>query len=351
MPRRIKTEAPRMNVSFKAQSPDAQTLFEKLFLSSPDAIIVVDSDGRILEANPQTELLFGYPISELLGNPVEILMPEQFRSVHTAHRGAYYKEPSMRPMGTGLELYGRRQDGSEFPVDVMLSPVEAAGGKFVLSVIRDITERKRLEEKMQQLASSDPLTGLGNYRRLQEAFEMERKWSQRTGRFCALLLLDLDGLKKINDVHGHLAGSRALCRLADVLRVECRAVDTPTRHGGDEFAVILPDSNAEGAQNLARRLASRLAHDGTIPSISFSYGVSVYPGDGKTLHQLLAVADHSLYEMKKSKRRKPSRCSPDSCLRTSNRSRSSLRISHPRFHQPASMDSHLCQRPADDTAG
>ena len=288
-------------ISDKAEPLDAQTFFEQLFTSLPDAIMVVDSEGRILEANPQAESLFGYVCSELLGNRVEILIPERFRSSHAAHRGDYGKHPHIRPMGAGLELYGRRKDGSEFPVDIMLSPLETETGQYVLCVVRDITEQKRMEGELRQLVSSDPLTRLGNYRRLEEAFDTERKWFQRTGRSCALLLLDVDGLKAINDTFGHLAGSRALCRLADALRAECRAVDTAVRHGGDEFAVILPDTKAEGARSLARRAAAQLAKDAENP-LYFSYGVAVYPQDGQTLHQLLSFADRPLYEMKKSKK-------------------------------------------------
>ncbi len=290
-----------MNVPDKVQLLDTQALYEKLFASSPDAIVVVDREGCILKLNPQIESLFGYSCSELLGRPVEILIPERFRPLHSTHRRDYSNEPRARPMGAGLELYGRRKDGSEFPVDVMLSPVETGGGRFVLGVIRDVTERKRLEMELRQLVSSDPLTGLGNYRRLQEVFEAETKWFQRIGRSAALLLLDLDGLKKINDTHSHLVGSRALCRLASAIQAECRAIDTAVRHGGDEFAVIMPDTKAEGARSLARRIASRLAKDGEDPPFSFSYGVGVYPHDGTTLHQLLAVADLPLYEMKKPK--------------------------------------------------
>ena len=289
-----------MGILYNSVHLDTRTFFEKVFTSLPDAIVVVDSEGRILEANPQTESLFGYACSELLGSRVEILIPERFRLAHAAHHGDYWNHPHIRPMGSGHELYGRRKDGSEFPVDIMLSPLETDRGPLVVGVIRDITERKRLEGELRQLVSSDPLTGLGNYRRLEEAFDQETKWFQRTGRSCALLLLDVDGLKAINDTCGHLAGSRALCRLGDALRVECRAIDTAARHGGDEFAVILPDTNADGARNLARRVASRLSSVVDYP-LSFSFGVADYPYDGQTLHQLLSAADRPLYEMKKSK--------------------------------------------------
>jgi diguanylate cyclase (GGDEF)-like protein/PAS domain S-box-containing protein len=290
-----------MRTAEKTVHLDTRIFFEKLFMSLPDAVVAVDSEGRIVEANPQTQSLFGYDCSEMLGSPIEILIPERFRSSHTAHQGEYRNHPHTRPMGGGLELYGRRKDGREFPVDIMLSPLETERESYTLCVIRDITEQKRMEGELRRLVASDPLTGLGNYRGLEEAFDRERKWFQRTGRSCALLLLDVDGLKAINDAYGHLAGSRALCRLADALRAECRAIDTAVRHGGDEFAVILPDTNADGARNLARRVADRLGSDSD-NALYFSYGVAVYPNDGKTLHQLLSFADRPLYEMKKSKR-------------------------------------------------
>ena len=290
----------RAKTMIRTESAGAEAFFEKVFASLPDAIVVVDSEGRILEANPQTESLFGYGSSELLGRPVEMLIPKRIRSGPAIHRDEYPDRRSLHVMDSGRDLYGRRKDGTEFPVDLMLSPLKTDRGRDILGVIRDVTEQKRLEGELRQLVTSDPLTHLGNYRRLEEAFDREVNWFNRTGRLCALLLLDIDGLKEINDTYGHLAGSRALCCLADALRAECRAIDTPVRYGGDEFAVILPDTNAEGARNLARRLASRLATGADHP-LRFSYGVAVYPREGQSLHQLLSVADLPLYEMKKSK--------------------------------------------------
>src|SRR5271166_5239882 len=101
-----------------AERLETPTFFEKVFTALPDAIVVVDGEGRISEANPQAESVFGYACNELLGNRVEILIPERFRQAHGTYSGAYGKHPHMRSMGAGLELYGRRKDGSEFPADI-----------------------------------------------------------------------------------------------------------------------------------------------------------------------------------------------------------------------------------------
>jgi len=139
------SEAPQ-----KLQSSQEQALFEQLFEFSPDAIVVTDSEGRITNANAQVQRAFGYTREELVGQPVETLIPERFRGVHPNHRQAYNAQPSVRPMGVGLELYGLRKDGTEFPVDIMLSPIETAEGRVTFSVIRDISERKRMEEALRQ---------------------------------------------------------------------------------------------------------------------------------------------------------------------------------------------------------
>jgi PAS domain S-box-containing protein len=132
------------------QPSQPQALFEKLFEFSPDAIVVTDSDGRITSVNVQVERTFGYTRQELVGQPVEILVPDRFRTVHPEHQKAYNAHACIRPMGAGLELFGRRKDGSEFPVDIMLSPVETAEGRVVLSVIRDISDRKKAQEAIER---------------------------------------------------------------------------------------------------------------------------------------------------------------------------------------------------------
>jgi formate hydrogenlyase transcriptional activator len=121
-----------------------------LFEFSPDAIVVTNREGNIAEVNTQVEKFFGYDRSELLGQPIEILIPERFRTTHPRHRGDYAAHPHVRTMGAGLDLYGRRKDGSEFAVDIMLGPVDAAEGPVVLSVIRDLTQKKEAEEALRR---------------------------------------------------------------------------------------------------------------------------------------------------------------------------------------------------------
>jgi len=161
-----------------------------------------------------------------------------------------------------------------------------------------VSERKAGEDRLRLLAVSDPLTGLANYRRLTEALEAEIRRSNRTDRPFAVVLLDLDGLKKVNDRHGHMVGSRALCRVAEILHGSCRGVDTAARFGGDEFAVVLPETGEDAAWHVARRVAERVARDGEQPAITVSVGVAVYPRDGTTLEALLSAADQVLYQSK-----------------------------------------------------
>jgi formate hydrogenlyase transcriptional activator len=140
-------------ITDSANSDDSRhtrALFENLFLASPDGILVTTVDGHISAVNPAVERLFGYTEAELIGTLVEILIPERFRGHHPQQRSVYTAAPSTRPMGTGLELYGRRKDGTEFPVDIMLSPVEGSGDKSFLTVIRDITDRKQAETALRR---------------------------------------------------------------------------------------------------------------------------------------------------------------------------------------------------------
>jgi diguanylate cyclase (GGDEF)-like protein len=162
----------------------------------------------------------------------------------------------------------------------------------------DVTDRKASEESLKHLATHDALTDLANYRTLLSSFDAELQRSDRTGRPFTALLLDIDGLKNINDRYGHLVGSRALCRLATVLKHACRSIDTVARYGGDEFAVLLVETDELAAHRVAQRIQDGLVRDNENPRITASVGIAVYPRDGYTVENLLAGADRMLYRNK-----------------------------------------------------
>lgn len=191
---------------------------------------------------------------------------------------------------------------------------------YVILLGGSLLDSARVFEQVRHLAASDPLTGLANYRKLLDVLDTETERTLRTGRPFAVLLLDLDGLKKINDTYGHLVGSRALCRVADILRVHCRAIDTAARYGGDEFALVLPEAREEEAQRVVSRIHETISLDQEEPPISVSIGTSVYHGEGERVEKLLKEADQNLYDEKARRKAVPPKTNDAARRRTPKKS-------------------------------
>lgn len=253
-------------------------------------------DGTFLEVNEAMIRMLGY------GSREELLALDLAQDIiqDPGKRAQLLGQSDADALIDPVEIEWKRSDHAT--LKIRLSGREVLNDQGELEayevIAEDVTRQRELEDHLRRQAASDSLTGLANYRHLVDVLDLEIKRSERTSREFALLFFDMDELKRINDRHGHMIGSQALCRLADVLSSCCRGIDTPARFGGDEFAVVLPETNAPEAHQVARRICESVANDGNGPKLSVSVGVAVYPQDGDTIEKLLREADSALYLMK-----------------------------------------------------
>ena len=410
--------------------------FRALLEAAPDAMVIVDSHGHIALVNEQAERMFGYRRKELVGKGISELIPKRLRPQHRHHVKSFHHDAALRPMGSGRELHGLRKDGSEFPVEISLSPIETDEGLMVSSAIRDITQRKleltelrtaeelfrgafdgspigmamadgegrvvrvnsalseltgrsandlvgecfdtlthvsdadqdgqaigallsgerdqykvdtrfqhasgapiwvalqattitddagaprrfliqvqdithrrHYEENLHYLATHDPLTGLHNRASFASQIDAHADLVRRYGSDGALLLLDLDHFKYINDTLGHAAGDQVIARVATTLRGRLRESDVLARLGGDEFAALLPRATPQTAQLVATNLlealrAERIAIPGTgRRTMTASIGIAMFEaGEDLQGEDVLVSADLAMYDAKEAGR-------------------------------------------------
>jgi len=275
----------------------SQSLYHALVDNPAYGIFRCDAQGKFLNVNQALVTMLGYATKEELlaaNHPSDGVF-----NLGTCSALAGRSSETMRI--NPMEIEWKRKNGTTLKAKLSGRGIYDEHGDCVGHEIIavDITEQRTLEEQLRHQASSDSLTGLANHRRLFDALHAEISRSQRTMREFSLVLLDLDGLKEINDRYGHLAGDRALCRLAHILADCCRAVDTAARQGGDEFALVLPETGIAAAKLVGHRICGLVANDEEEPRISVSAGVVSYPKDAVTIGTLVHAADRALYAMKR----------------------------------------------------
>ena len=274
----------------------SQSLYRALVDNPAYGIYRCNAEGEAIDVNQALLSMLGYASKEELlaaNHATEILF--------NFAKGAPSSENLLGAMRIEpVEIERKRKDGTTLRARLSGRGVYDDNGNFagyeIIAV--DVTEQRKLEDQLRLQASSDSLTGLANHRRLFEVLQAEIGRSSRTGREFSLVLLDLDALKEINDQFGHVAGDRALCRLAQILKDCSRSIDTAARHGGDEFALVLPETNMAAATLVAERICELLENEAEAPVLSVSWGIASHPKDAETIGILLYAADRSLYAMK-----------------------------------------------------
>ncbi len=284
---------------------EREKLFKLLLEGISEAVVAVDKSGAIRFHNTAALRMFG-AVDDLNGMMIESLVPDDLGPQHRDHRKGFMEDPATREMGGGRYLQAVKRDGSLFPVEIGLSPVRVGDSLYVVAIVTDITERKRAEELLERAARTDLLTGLANRREFNGRFDMEISRFSRTGRPFSIVLSDIDHFKNINDNYGHICGDEVLKMVADKMSGSIRRQDLVGRWGGEEFIILLTETDGEHALRLAEKLRDRIASTAfscgeTVISVTMSFGVAVY--DGRLdRDEVIRVADGNLYTAKRSGR-------------------------------------------------
>ena len=282
---------------------ESELKYRSVAQSANDAIISADSHGVILSWNKGAKDIFGYAEEEVWGKPMTLLMSERYREAHQEGLKQMQATGEWERIGTTVELHGLRKDGSEFPLELSLATWKTSEEIFYSAIIRDITERKQAEARLAELAYYDFLTGLPNRRQFMELLDQALGRARRTGTLVAILFLDLDGFKLVNDSLGHPMGDLVLKTMATRLTGCVRKTDSVARMGGDEFMFILekissPNDASAVAQKLLETVALPLKLEGHDIFMTASIGIVIYPSDDQDRDGLIQYADTAMYAAK-----------------------------------------------------
>ncbi|MDP9439843.1 MAG: PAS domain S-box protein [Actinomycetota bacterium] len=286
---------------------DSEARNRAILDTAPDAILTMTPDGIVRSFNRGAEKMFGPAAEEVVGRPLWTLMPERFREPHERGFRRYLTTGEARVVGKGpVRVVGLRKGGEEFPVELSVGEVSEGRERLFTGIVRDISEREAVEKRLEHLAFHDSLTGLPNRSLLSDRFDQAAGRADRAGKYLAILYLDLDGFKRVNDTLGHETGDRLLVAVAERLGAHSRLGDTVARIGGDEFCVLAEDvGGGEEAARVAGRVRRALREpfpvEGRRIFVGASIGAAVRaPGEDAPLDRLLREADAAMYRAKKS---------------------------------------------------
>ena len=282
----------------------SQTILDNML----DGVITIDARGHIESFNQAAQTMFGYRPEAVLGRNVALLMPTPHREHHDNYLGSFQRTGEARIMGQPRELEGLRQDGSVFPLSLSVTRIARAGQPVFIGIVRDITQHREDLEKIRYLAFYDPLTGLPNRRLLVDRIQHGLAASHRTGHHGAVMFMDLDHFKRVNDKLGHPVGDVLLQQVASRLRACVREADSVARVGGDEFVVLLEalsnfaQEAAAQAEAVANKILLALGQPfdllGHGVSITPSVGIVLFMEDRESMDELLKKADIAMYQAK-----------------------------------------------------
>ena len=283
--------------------------FRLIVETALDAVIGMDAAGTITGWNAQAESIFGWSRDEAIGRSLaQTIIPPGYQEAHQRSLTHFLAAGEARILGQRIEVEALHRDGHTFPAELSVSPIGLSGdGEMSFSgFVRDITHRKKAEETIRHQAHHDALTGLPNRALFTDRLDQALAHARRAEQNVAVLFLDLDRFKIVNDTLGHASGDRLLIQVACRLRDCLRAEDTLARMGGDEFTVILPgvpastggEAAVQVAENLLAALAAPILLDGHELRVTVSIGISLFPHDGENAETLLKHADVAMYRAK-----------------------------------------------------